>query len=47
MTRTMTNRFSDLFLAVMAKLTSKYSIYLILLVMLVIWPSWARSFMSA
>ena len=43
----MTNRFSDYFLAVMAKLTSKYSIYLILLAMLVICSLLSPAFFSA
>ncbi len=43
----MTNRFSDLFLAVMAKLTSKYSIYLILIAMLVICSILSPAFFSA
>ena len=43
----MTNRLSNVFLAVMAKLTSKYSIYLILLVMLVICSLLSPAFFSA
>ena len=43
----MSNRFSDLFLAFMGKLTSKYSIYLILLAMLVICSLLSPAFFSA
>ena len=41
------SRFSDLFLAVMGKLTSKYSIYLILVAMLVICSLLSPAFFSA
>ena len=41
------NRLSDLFLAVMGKLTSKYSIYLILIAMLVICSILSPAFFSA
>lgn len=47
MINTMTNRLSDLFLAFMAKLTSKYSIYLILIAMLVICSLLSPAFFSA
>ncbi len=47
MINTMTNRLSDLFLAFMAKLTSKYSIYLILIAMLVICSILSPAFFSA
>jgi inositol transport system permease protein len=43
----MSKRFSDLFLAFMGKLTSKYSIYLILLAMLVICSLLSPAFFSA
>ena len=43
----MTNRLSDYFLAIMSKLTSKYSIYLILLAMLVICSLLSPAFFSA
>ena len=47
MNEAMTTRLSNVFLAVMAKLTSKYSIYLILLVMLVICSLLSPAFFSA
>ena len=47
MITTMTDRLSDLFLAFMAKLTSKYSIYLILIAMLVICSLLSPAFFSA
>ena len=47
MNEAMTTRLSNTFLAVMAKLTSKYSIYLILLVMLVICSLLSPAFFSA
>ena len=47
MNQTMTNRLSDLFLAFMAKLTSKYSIYLILVAMLIICSILSPAFFSA
>ena len=47
MINTMTNRLSDLFLAFMAKLTSKYSIYLILIAMLIICSILSPAFFSA
>jgi inositol transport system permease protein len=47
MIKTMSKRFSNLFLAVMAKLTSKYSIYLILVAMLVICSLLSPAFFSA
>ncbi|WP_263772674.1 ABC transporter permease [Propionivibrio soli] len=43
----MAQRFSDMFLAFMSKLTSKYSIYLILLAMLVICSLLSPAFFSA
>ena len=47
MIKTMSQRFSQHFMAFMAKLTSKYSIYLILIAMLVICSILSPAFFSA
>lgn len=47
MIKLMSNRLSDLFLAFIAKLTSKYSIYLILVAMLIICSILSPAFFSA
>ena len=47
MIKTMSQRFSQHFMAFMAKLTSKYSIYLILIAMLIICSILSPAFFSA